>query len=243
MTSSRLTAALLCVAALLLQGCASIVSGTTQVVSVDTPGCAAASCELANDKGKWYLGSTPGTITVSRAYGQMMVTCKQNEVVANGAFNSTTKGMAFGNILFGGIIGAGVDMSSGAAYDYPQVMSVPMTCGPKPDQLVANVQRGTDSRAKPKLGIKVENVSNAVAAATGLGTTEGVLVTDVDAGGLGRSMGVKVGQVLVEMNGKRIVNYDGLASDLANAPELSELEFLVLEGGQRFKVGGKKGAL
>ena len=243
MDSSRVRAGLLCFAVLLVQGCASIVSGTTQVVSVDTPGCSAASCELTNDKGKWYLSATPGTVSVSRAYGPMTVNCKQSEFVGNGVFNSSTKGMAFGNILFGGIIGAGVDMSSGAAYDYPQTMSVPMACAPKPEQVASNVQRGTDPRAKPKLGIKVENVSNAVAAATGLGTTEGVLVTEVDEAGLARSMGVKVGQVLVEINGKRIVNYDGLASDLANAPKLSELEFLVLEAGQRFKVGAKKGAL
>jgi hypothetical protein len=37
------------------------------------------------------------------------------------------KSIAFGNILFGGVIGAGVDMASGAAYDYPTVISVLMT--------------------------------------------------------------------------------------------------------------------
>jgi phosphoketolase len=40
--------------------------------------------------------------------------------------NSSTKGMAFGNILFGGPIGAGVDMASGAAYDYPNLITVMM---------------------------------------------------------------------------------------------------------------------
>jgi hypothetical protein len=39
---------------------------------------------------------------------------------------SKTKGMAFGNILFGGAIGAGVDAGTGAAYDYPQLISVAM---------------------------------------------------------------------------------------------------------------------
>jgi hypothetical protein len=34
--------------------------------------------------------------------------------------------MAFGNILFGGFIGAGVDMSTGAAYDYPDLIHVAM---------------------------------------------------------------------------------------------------------------------
>jgi hypothetical protein len=32
--------------------------------------------------------------------------------------------MAFGNILFGGIIGVGVDTATGAAYDYPTLITV-----------------------------------------------------------------------------------------------------------------------
>jgi hypothetical protein len=40
------------------------------------------------------------------------------------AAKSTTKGMAFGNILFGGLIGAAVDAGSGAAYDYPSLIDV-----------------------------------------------------------------------------------------------------------------------
>ena len=32
--------------------------------------------------------------------------------------------MAFGNILFGGVIGAGVDIATGAAYDYPELIVV-----------------------------------------------------------------------------------------------------------------------
>lgn len=37
---------------------------------------------------------------------------------------SKTKGMAFGNIVFGGVIGAGVDMADGAAYDYPNEINM-----------------------------------------------------------------------------------------------------------------------
>jgi uncharacterized protein YceK len=129
--SSKSLLAALCLGVLLLQGCASIVSGTNQVVSIDTPGCPASACELTNDKGKWYLNATPGTTTVSRAYGPLLVSCKSGDVVGSGTFNSSTKPMAFGNIIFGGVIGAGVDIGTGAAYDYPGNMSVPMTCPPK----------------------------------------------------------------------------------------------------------------
>jgi hypothetical protein len=40
---------------------------------------------------------------------------------------STTKAMAFGNIIFGGLIGVGIDVGTGSAYDYPDLISVPMS--------------------------------------------------------------------------------------------------------------------
>ncbi|WP_323144464.1 hypothetical protein [Massilia phyllosphaerae] len=111
-----------------LTGCASIVSGTSQVVSVETlhpsGNVAGASCKLENDKGVYYV-TTPGTVTVHRAYGDMNVKCEKPGYDAGLAtFKSSTKGMMAGNILFGGVIGAGVDASTGAAYDYPVLFQV-----------------------------------------------------------------------------------------------------------------------
>src|SRR5882672_11770849 len=118
----------------LLTGCASIVSGTNQPVSLDTPGCDAASCQLTNDKGTWYV-KTPGSVTVSRAYGNLNVVCsKEGFGSATASVASSTKAMAFGNILIGGVIGVGVDIGTGAAYDYPATIAVPLSCtnAPKP---------------------------------------------------------------------------------------------------------------
>jgi hypothetical protein len=71
--------------------------------------------------------NTPGSVTVHRSYDKLNVTCKETGYTANVvAVDSSTKGMAFGNILFGGLIGVGVDMSTGAAYDYPALITVPM---------------------------------------------------------------------------------------------------------------------
>ena len=111
-----------------LTGCASIVSGTSQVVSVETlhpsGNVAGASCKLENDKGVYYV-TTPGTVTVHRAYGDMNVKCEKPGYDAGLAtFKSSTKGMMAGNILFGGVIGAGVDASTGAAYDYPVLFQI-----------------------------------------------------------------------------------------------------------------------
>lgn len=116
----------LALAAIGLPGCASIVSGQNQSVSVITPPIDGAKCKLTNDKGEWYLAETPGSVTVRRAYGALTVACDKNDYKGLTTVESSTKGMAFGNVLFGGVIGAGVDVGTGAAYDYPTTITVPM---------------------------------------------------------------------------------------------------------------------
>jgi hypothetical protein len=110
-------------------GCASIVSGSNQSVTVETRAAAGgsiagATCKLVNDKGTWYV-TTPGSTTIHRSYEDLGVSC-QKDAYAPGTVSakSSTKGMAFGNILFGGLIGVGVDASTGAAYDYPPLITV-----------------------------------------------------------------------------------------------------------------------
>lgn len=117
-------------AALLASGCASIVNGTSQVISVETQTASGkvtgASCKLENSKGVYYVTS-PGTVTVHRAFGDMSVQCEKAGLPTGIAkIQSSTKGMLAGNLLFGGPIGAGVDMASGAAYDYPKVFQINM---------------------------------------------------------------------------------------------------------------------
>jgi hypothetical protein len=109
-------------------GCASIVSGSNQSISVETKSdsgsVAGATCKLTNKKGTWYV-TTPGSIIVQRSFDDLGVTCtKQDYAQGTVALKSSTKAMAFGNILFGGVIGVGVDVATGAAYDYPNVVSV-----------------------------------------------------------------------------------------------------------------------
>ncbi|MEJ7808001.1 MAG: hypothetical protein WKG03_19020 [Telluria sp.] len=117
-------------ALMLATGCASIVSGTSQVVSVETMTDAGrvdgASCKLENDKGVYFV-TTPGTVTVRRAYGDMNVACEKAGLSTGVAsVKSTTKAMVAGNVLFGGVIGVGIDAASGAAYDYPIMFQIKM---------------------------------------------------------------------------------------------------------------------
>ncbi len=125
-------------------GCASIVDGTKQVVSVKTISAAhdvdGAQCSMKNGSGTFYV-KTPGTVTVHRAYGPLHVKCtKTGYQPALTTVKSSTKGMAYGNLLFGGVIGAGVDMSDGAAYNYPKLITVPMTALPAANTATAAPQ-------------------------------------------------------------------------------------------------------
>lgn len=111
-------------------GCASIVDGSVQSLSVRTIGSNGnvdgASCQLKSNKGTWFV-QTPGTVSVHRSYDALNVKCTRKGYQPSVlAVKSATKSMAFGNILAGGIIGAAVDMSTGAAYDYPSLITVRM---------------------------------------------------------------------------------------------------------------------
>ncbi len=126
----RLAAAILIVLSSSLSGCASIVSGTNQVMSVETrnkgEAVVGATCKLESDKGTFFV-TTPGTVTVHRGYQDLAVKCeKENMPPGLAKVKSGTKGMLAGNILFGGIIGAAVDAGTGAAYDYPSLITIMM---------------------------------------------------------------------------------------------------------------------
>lgn len=107
-----------------LSGCASITTGSNQSISINTYPETGALCELTNDKGRWFLNSTPGALVVHRSYSDLNVICTKGTKIGNIIIKSTTKAMAFGNVLMGGIIGGAADVATGAAYDYPADISV-----------------------------------------------------------------------------------------------------------------------
>lgn len=113
-----------------MTGCASIVNGTNQPLSVAAEAngvdITGAYCKLSNDKGTWFV-TTPGSATVHRSAEDLHVKCKKKgEKPGLADVKSSVKGMAFGNVLFGGIIGGAVDAEDGAAFDYPNLIKVEM---------------------------------------------------------------------------------------------------------------------
>ena len=106
-------------ACLALAGCATITKGTTQAVSLETPGAPGAKCTLTSSVIGTMSVVTPATMTLQKGSENITVRC-QKECFQDGAGIIGTHGevMAAGNIIAGGIIGLGVDAVSGAMNKY-----------------------------------------------------------------------------------------------------------------------------
>lgn len=125
--SSNLVKTIPLVGVIMLQACATVTTGANQSVSVNTGDVKGAVCKLSNDKGDWYVSSTPGSVTVQRAYVDMNVVCEKENLQGNTTVASSTNAMAFGDIIAGGVLGAAIDVGTGSAYDYPTDITVPLS--------------------------------------------------------------------------------------------------------------------
>jgi hypothetical protein len=111
-----------------LPACATITTGTSQSIAVITepPG---ASCSLSRDGGIIaVVNPTPGTVTVSKSTRDISVNCtRPGHLPAVASHVSQFQGMTAGNLLFGGLIGLGIDAASGALSHYPPnlILSLP----------------------------------------------------------------------------------------------------------------------
>ena len=116
---------------LVLNGCASITGTTTQPISItvkDSKGNSLedVKCTVVNDKGAWEV-SAPGFVNITRSAADISVTCKKKGY-PNGLAKAISRatGNMWGNIIFGGGIGAIIDHSKGKGYGYSDQMVVTM---------------------------------------------------------------------------------------------------------------------
>ena len=98
--------------AVLFAGCSTITTGTTQPVSVVTPGADGATCEQA---------------VLPKSQHSVRVFCrKECYTEGEGIINSTFEEMTAGNLLVGGVVGVAVDASSGAMNRYDNRVEIAM---------------------------------------------------------------------------------------------------------------------
>ena len=147
MTKTTFAALAALIAASGLSGCATIIDGTTQPVSVNTTPQDGAKCTLKNSEGTWYLTS-PGSTTVHKTKHDMTISCTKDgftggEVLARSHFGGATAG----NVIAGGVIGIGIDAASGANYYYDSPISVDLGATITP--VAATAARSSDAAMAP----------------------------------------------------------------------------------------------
>ncbi len=118
------------IGSIIMVGCATVTGGgNSQTISVNTVneyGVAVqgAVCNLSNDKGNWKL-SSPDQVTITKSDKAMIVRCeKAPSEPGIATVESSVRGALFGNIIAGGLIGAAIDHTSGAGYEYPEFIKV-----------------------------------------------------------------------------------------------------------------------
>ncbi len=224
-----------------LQGCATPPAPPTQVVHVQTPGCAEARCVVSNDLGSWAVPRTPGSVSVSVSRHPLGVACRAEGAFPEGvqAWSSRPAtsggGAATGAVAGGAAVGAAfgataltfipvlgvATLVAGAAAGalagdaveahshplrYPEVVSVPLSCG----------AGGLQARTAPRLGIGVRGLTPAEATAAGV--RGAVQVTDVAAGSIGATGGLQVGDLIVALNGQDVLDAADLEERLLGLP-------------------------
>ena len=111
----------------LLSGCASLLEEDTQEVNVRFM-CAekhlVATCDLKNDKGRWRL-STPGKATVINDTSQLEISCNAPFIPSFTVSVMPMPSMGMlGNLLFGGVVGAAVDVYNNSGMKYPENIDI-----------------------------------------------------------------------------------------------------------------------
>jgi uncharacterized protein YceK len=113
------------VMALTLSGCASIVDSSSQETTINsTP--QGARCDLVREGAViGTVSSTPAKVNYKRRYADAEVVCKKPGYKDTKApLSSDTNAWTFGNIIFGGLIGWGIDAGTGAMNKYDEAITV-----------------------------------------------------------------------------------------------------------------------
>ncbi len=115
---TRLSCVLL-LAGLAFTGCATIVSGRHQEVQV----ISSQSGAKASTEGQFIM--TPGAFTLRRDTNHVILIEKEGYISETATVTSGLGPAVAGNIIFGGLIGWGIDAASGSQYKlYPETVNV-----------------------------------------------------------------------------------------------------------------------
>lgn len=219
------------VTSLVAHGCASPGLATEQTLRVETPGCAPVVCELSNDRGRWMVPSTPGSVVVTTSNATLNVNCRAGDgtVFSFGAPSSQSQETGTGALVGGVVGGVGVGTAIGAtALMFIPVLGVLVVLtgaavGVAAGATAESAQRtirypelltipmacmsaGSIGTAAPGvgagLGLGIRGLPPAQAREAGLGDRGGVLVTSVLDGSAAARAGLQSGDIILSAAGR-----------------------------------------
>lgn len=106
-------------------GCASIIDGTSQQITVNT-NPQGATCGLYRKNERiGTIEQTPGSVLVKKTKRDIWIECvKDGYDIATFKDHSGVAGASFGNIAAGGLIGVAIDSASGADNKYDGIANI-----------------------------------------------------------------------------------------------------------------------
>ena len=117
------------IAGMAISGCSSIVNEKSTGINIEAPGCPdGTECTLKHKKG--HNARVPTHVTIPKSDDPLHIECRTSDgrIYVNAA-ESRMGAMIWGNVVFGGGIGAIVDAHTDAHRIYPHTIKVPM-CQP-----------------------------------------------------------------------------------------------------------------
>ena len=215
-----------------LSGCASPGKSVDQVIRVETPGCAIASCTLSNDQGEWHVPDTPGEVSVITSHAPLRLACRAEGGLENSSSTAPTLsdrsgvgalaggltggaaiGAAFGTVAltFMPVIGIAIvatGVALGAASGTAVEASQQMLSYPTVISVSMSCAADGDAVKVPnanRFGVGFRGLSLEELQAQGLRETGAVLVTDVAPGSVGEAAGLRSGDIVLAVNGRALV--------------------------------------
>ncbi|POU76822.1 hypothetical protein C3387_15175 [Leclercia sp. LSNIH6] len=154
--------AVACICAVSLSACCTIVDGTKQKVAINTDAPALFSVRNA-DGMEVAKGIAPTTVNLKRGDAPYHVEVRRTETspVTRGDINDSSNGWMWGNILFGGLIGIGVDHFDGASRELDkQITLVTMKDPNHPEQNANDFQHVSALGEVPVTPVTINNTIN-----------------------------------------------------------------------------------
>jgi hypothetical protein len=240
-------------------GCATPGKPGEQMIRVETPGCAQASCQVSNELGTWRVDRTPGQVTVLTSKDPLVVRCERGAeamaganaparsgtkgagALGGGALGGTAVGVALGSTVFAvvpalGVMAvlAGVAVGAGAGElaERSQIALRYADVIQVPMQCPGGVGLDTPAPERPRYGVTIRVMSPDEALAVGLGGRTGALVTGVAAGGQADRAGLLPGDVIIAVGGKELAGLDDVERRLRALSPGNELVLTVWRDGR-----------